>query len=240
MNRVPRSVLLVTPHQDDAEGGCGGTVGMWTKQGAKAAYVLCTNGDKGSSDPDMTSPRLASIREEEQLNAAKVLGVGSVVFLRHPDGGLEDTPEVRRQVVREIRCHKPEVVMCIDPFRTTSHTHRDHRMSGMLALDAVFTYAWSPHHFPEQIAEEGLEPHRVSEIYMWGSERPDTYIDISETVDAKALSLSRHVSQMREPERLRERTRLRAKRIGERAGLLFAEGFRRIVLDWTRPRWAMY
>ena len=62
----------------------------------------------------------------------------------------------------------------------------------MVALDSVFTYAWSPHHFPEQIAEEGLEPHRVSEIYMWGSERPDTYIDITETVDAKALSLSRH------------------------------------------------
>ncbi len=240
MDRAPRSVLLVTPHQDDAEGGCGGTVGMWTKQGTKAVYVLCTNGDKGSSDPAMTSPALATIREEEQLNAAKVLGVESVVFLRHPDGELEDTLEVRRQVVREIRRHKPEVVMCIDPFRTTSHTHRDHRMSGMVALDAVFTYAWSPHHFPEQIAEEGLEPHQVSEIYMWGSERPDTYVDISETVDAKALSLSRHVSQMREPERLRERTRRRAANIGKRAGLPFAEGFRRIALDRKRLHWAAY
>ena len=95
MNKAPRSVLLVTPHQDDAEGGCGGSVGLWTKQGAKAVYVLCTNGDKGSSDPAMTSPALAAIREKEQLNAAKVLGVESVVFLRHPDGELEDTLELR-------------------------------------------------------------------------------------------------------------------------------------------------
>lgn len=237
MSKVPRSVLLVTPHQDDAEGGCGGSVGLWTRQGAKAVYVLCTNGDKGSSDPAMTSPNLAAIREEEQLNAAKVLGVESVVFLRHPDGELEDTLEVRRQVVREIRRHKPEVVMCIDPFRTVSHTHRDHRMSGIVALDSVFTYAWSPLHFSEQITEEGLEPHQVSEIYMWGSERPNTYIDISETVDAKALSLSRHVSQMREPERLRERTRNRARRIGERAGLPFAEAFHRVVRDTKRVHW---
>ncbi len=240
MDRAPRSVLLVTPHQDDAEGGCGGTVGIWTKQGTRAAYVLCTNGDKGTSDPEMTSPRLAAIREEEQLNAAKVLGVESVVFLRHPDGGLEDSLEARRQVVREIRRHKPEVVMCIDPFRTTSHTHRDHRMSGMLALDAVFTYAWSPHHFPEQITEEGLEPHRVSEIYMWGSERPDIFVDISESVDAKALSLSKHVSQMREPERLRERTRQRAANVGKRVGLPFAEQFRHLVVGKTRLHWAAY
>ena len=109
----------------------------------------------------------------------------------------------------------------------------------MAALDAVFTYAWSPHHFPEQIAE-GLEPHQVREIYMWGSERPDTYVDISETVDAKALSLSRHVSQMREPERLRERTRRRAANVGERVGLPFAEGFRRVVLDRKRLHWAAY
>ena len=205
------------------KGGCGGSVGLWTKQGAKAVYVLCTNGDKGSSDPSMTSPRLASIREEEQLNAAKVLGVEEVVFLRHPDGELEDTLEVRAQVVREIRRHKPEVVMCIDPFRTTSHTHRDHRMSGMVALDAVFTYAWSPHHFPEQVADEGLEPHQVREIYV-GERAAGHVCGYIGDVDAKAESLSRHVSQMREPERLRERTRLRAANVGKRAGLAFAEG----------------
>ncbi len=240
MKSMPRSVLLVTPHQDDAEGGCGGSVGKWTKYGTEAVYVLCTNGDKGSSDPSMTSPALAAIREEEQQNAANVLGVKEVVFLRHPDGMLEDTLELRAQVVREIRRHKPEIVMCIDPFRTVSHTHRDHRISGMVALDAVFTYAWSYLHFPDQISEEGLLPHRVKEVYLWGSEAPDTYVDISESVDAKALSLSRHVSQMREPEKLRERTRSRAKNVGQRAGLPFAEGFRRIQRNPSFLHWAEF
>ena len=240
MNEAPKCVLLVTPHQDDAEGGCGGSVGIWTRQGTKAVYVLCTNGDKGTSDPNMTSPALAALREREQMDAALVLGVENVTFLRHPDGELEDTLELRAQVVREIRRHKPDVVMCIDPFRTVSHAHRDHRVSGMVALDAVFTYAWSPHQFPEQFAEEGLEPHQVREIYMWGSERPDTYVDISESVDAKALSLSKHASQMREPERLQERTRRRAANVGSRVGLPFAEGFRRIVRDLQAPRLGMY
>lgn len=240
MENVPRSALLVTPHQDDAEGGCGGTVGAWTKRGTEVVYVLCTNGDKGSSDPNMTSPRLAEMREREQQNAANVLGVKEVVFLRHPDGGLEDTLELRAQVVREIRRHKPEIVMCTDPFRSTSHTHRDHRVSGMVALDAVFTYAWSYLHFPEQIQNEGLEPHRVKEIYLWGSEAPDTYVDISESVDAKAQSLSQHVSQMREPQKLQERIRSRAKSVGERAGLPYAEAFRRIHNNPGFLHWAEF
>ncbi len=240
MENIPRSALLVTPHQDDAEGGCGGTVGTWTKRGTEVVYVLCTNGDKGSSDPNMTSPRLAEMREREQQNAANVLGVKEVVFLRHPDGGLEDTLELRAQVVREIRRHKPEVVMCVDPFRSTSHTHRDHRVSGMVALDAVFTYAWSYLHFPEQMRDEGLEPHRVKEIYLWGSEAPDTYVDISESVDAKAQSLSQHVSQMREPQKLQERIRSRAKTVGERASLPYAEAFRRIHSNPGFLHWAEF
>ena len=239
MEGTPRSALLVTPHEDDAEGGCGGTVGLWTQAGARVTYVLCTNGDKGTSDPNMTPPRLAEIREKEQQDAAQVLGVEEVVFLRHPDGGLEDTLELRAQVTREIRRHKPEIVFCIDPFRSISHTHRDHRVSGMVAMDAVFTYAWSPLHFPEQL-EEGLEPHRVKALYLWGSENPDTYIDISETVDLKAQALTRHVSQMREPEKLQERTRARSRATGEKAGLPFAEGFRRVHSNPSFLHWAEY
>ncbi len=238
MDNAPRSALLVTPHQDDAEGGCAGVVSRWARRGTEVVYLLCTNGDKGSTDPDMTSPALAAIREREQLEAAKVLGVKDVVFLRHPDGGLEDSLELRAQVAREIRRHRPEVVMCIDPFRSVSHTHRDHRVSGMVALDAVFTYAWSSLHFPEQISKEGLSPHGVSEIYLWGSEAPDVYVDITEGVEAKALSLSKHVSQMREPERIPERVRSRAKAVGERAGLPYAEAFRRIRRDPALTHWS--
>lgn len=238
MDNVPGSVLLITPHEDDAEGGCGGTVGIWAKRGTKVVFVLCTNGDKGTSDPHMTSSKLAIIREEEQLSAADVLGVQEVVFLRHPDGELEDTYEFRGQVVREIRRHKPDIVMCTDPFRRTSHSHRDHRVSGMVALDAVFTYAWSPLHFPEQIQNEGLSPHIVKEMYLWSSETQDVFVDISESVDAKAKSLSRHASQMSEPEKLLNRVRSRSRVTGEKAGIPFAEAFRHIRRDPRFLHWA--
>jgi LmbE family N-acetylglucosaminyl deacetylase len=240
MESIPCSVLLVIPHEDDGEGGAGGTVAKWVKQGAKAVFVLCTNGDKGTTDPSMTSARLAKIRQEEQRAAAAVLGVHEVVFLRHRDGELEDSLELRRQVTREIRRHKPEVVFCIDPFRTTSHTHRDHRVSGLVGLDSVFTYSWSHHHFPEQIAKEGLQPHRVYDVYLWGSERLDTYFDISETVDLKAAALAKHASQMREPEKLPERIRNRAAELGKERGIPFAEAFRHVHVNPGFKHWAEY
>ena len=240
MDGTPQSVLLVTPHQDDAEGGCGGTVALWAREGTRVVYVLCTNGDKGTGDPDMTSPRLAEIREREQLDAARVLGAEEVVFLRHPDGELEDTLEIRGQVVREVRRHRPDVVLCVDPFRSTSHTHRDHRVSGMLALDAVFTYAWSALQFPEQIHKEGLQPHRVKEVYLWGSEKPDTYVDISKAVDLKVQALAKHVSQISDLEKLQEWVRSWAQQAGERAGLPYAEGFRRVHLNPGFLHWAEY
>ena len=148
MLETPKRVLLATPHPDDAEGGCGGSVARWIKDGAKVVYVLCTNGDKGTSDYEMTPERLAAIREKEQAEAARVLGVKEVVFLRHPDGTLEDNLEFRGELVREIRRHRPDVVMCLDPFRSKSHTHRDHRISGQVTVDAAFTYAWRRHYFP--------------------------------------------------------------------------------------------
>ncbi len=243
MNGFPKSALLVTPHQDDAEGGCGGTVARWAQQGAQVVYVLCTNGDKGTSDPAMTSPMLAEIREREQEEAARVLGVTKVVPLRQPDGELEDSLTLRAWVTREIRRYKPELVMCIDPYRSRAHTHRDHRMSGHLAIDSVFTYAWSPLHFPEQITEEGLEPHRVTELYLWGSERPDTFVDITDTVDLKAEALTKHASQMgsRDVDAMRERIRSHSLRRAELAGLPYpAEAFRRIHVNPGFLHWAEY
>ena len=238
MAETPQRVLLVSPHQDDAEGGCGGTIAKWIKDRAEVIYILCTNGDKGSSDPTMTSERLAIIRELEQQEAADVLGVKEVVNLRYPDGELEDTLEFRGQVVREIRRHKPDVVMCIDPFKSTSHTHRDHRISGMVTLDAIFTYAWSPLHFPEQLRADELQPHQVKEVYLWSSEKPNTYVDISDTVVLKAQSMTKHVSQMKEPEKLQERISSYAQSVGESVGLAYAEGFRHVHLNPGFRHWA--
>jgi len=230
----PRRALAVTPHPDDCEGGCGATLGKWIKEaGTEVAVVLCTNGDKGTSDREMPPARLAAIREREQQEASDLLGVKEVVFLAHPDGGLEDTMLFRGQLVREIRRHKPDVILCVDPYRSDSHTHRDHRMSGQAALDAAFTYAWSHLHFPEQIYAEGLEPYQVVEAYLWGSETPDVFVDVADYLDLKAKSLGKHASQMSDrdqsarAERMRERAAIHA----GTSGLPFTEGFRRIRFD---------
>lgn len=239
LHEAPRRVLAVTPHPDDCEGGCGGTLSKWTKEsGTEVVIVLCTNGDKGSSDREMSAARLAATREQEQQEAADVIGAKRVVFLSHPDGGLEDTMLFRGQLVRAIRRYKPEVILCIDPFRGTSHSHRDHRVSGQVALDAAFTYAWNEWHFPEQITQEGLETHRVLEAYLWGTEFPDLYVDISDHLDLKAESLSKHASQMSpDPVRRGEWIRRGAARQGEESGLSYAEGFRRIRFEPGSLAW---
>ena len=226
MEQAPKRVLLVTPHPDDAEGGCGGTVANWIAQGAEVGYVLCTNGDKGSNDRQMTRERLPIIREREQLEAARVLGVKEVVFLRHPDGELEDNRQFLGELVREVRRFRPDVVMCIDPFRVLRHGHRDHRVSGQVTVDAVFTYAWRPLYFPEHCAMGSLQPHTVKEIYLWGSEAPDTFVDISETLDLKVRTLREHASQMADPARVGDHVSAWAKRMGEGADLPYAEAFR--------------
>ena len=240
IKKAPRRVLAVTPHPDDCEGGCGGTISKWVEQsGTEAVVVLCTNGNKGTSDRDMTPALLAATREKEQQEAADVMGAKSVVFLSHPDGGLEDSVLFRSQLVRAIRTHKPDVILCIDPYRSISHTHRDHRMSGQVALDAAFTYAWNERQFPEQIIDEGLEPHRVTEAYLWGSEIPDVAVDISDYMEMKADSLSKHASQMgrRTPEERLERIRSWSSRSGEAAGVAHSENFRRIRFEIGSLAW---
>ena len=222
----PKKVLVVTPHPDDAEGGCGGTVAKWIRDGAEVVYVLCTNGDKGSGDLEMTSERLASIRRDEQLEAARVLGVKQVVFLDHPDGGLEDNRQFRGEVVKEIRRHRPDLVMCIDPFRERGHSHRDHRVSGQVTIDAVCTFAWRPLYFPEHITMEGLKPHLVNVIYLWASQEPDIFVDIADTIELKVETLVKHISQFPDPDRRGQSVWRQAQREGEKAKLTYGESFR--------------
>ncbi len=236
MERVPQRALLVTPHPDDAESGCGGTAAKWIAAGAEVYYLICTNGDKGSGDPDMASDRLAAIREKEQLDAAQALGVKGVIFLKHPDGTLEDDHQLRSEVVRAIRKYRPDTVMCMDPYRSRGHTHRDHRVSGQVAIDSVCSFAWRPSYFPEQIRDEKLEPHLVNTIYLWGSEEPDLFVDISEHIDSKVDALKRHASQINDPSGRGDRIRARSKNVGERAGLPFAEAFRVLHFE-PQPRW---
>ena len=159
MTTKPAQVMVVTPHPDDAEYGVAGTVARWVSEGREVIYVVCTNGDKGASDTDMKPEELARIREGEQMAAASLLGVREVIFLRHPDQGLEDTPEFRKELVRLIRMYRPETVVTADPYRRYVW-HRDHRIVGQVILDAVFPYARDRLSYPDLI-EEGLYPHKV-------------------------------------------------------------------------------
>ena len=222
-------VMVVTPHPDDAEIGAGGTIASWINQEREVIYVVCTNGDKGSSDLDMTSERLAKIREQEQREAAKLLGVSEIIFLGHPDGGLEDTPAFRGELVRLIRKHRPDMVITADPYRRYLW-HRDHRITSIVTLDAIFPYARDHLSYPEHIAE-GLAPHKVKEVYFWGSEEPDTFIDITETFSLKLAAIMCHDSQVgQRAELLKQWVEERAAQVGQSQGIPLAEAFRRIEI----------
>lgn len=187
-------ILVITAHPDDAEFMCGGSVAKWAAEGREVSYVISTNGNKGSSDPEMTSERLARIREQEQRDAAQVLGVREVVFLGYGDGELEDTKEYRGQLVKMIRTYRPDLVVTMDPYRRYFQ-HRDHRTTGVVTLDACYPYARDYLHYPEH-TKEGLEPHKVGEVYIGGAEDADVFVDISETFERKIDALRCHVSQM--------------------------------------------
>src|SRR5207245_1578830 len=136
-------VLVVTAHPDDSEFGAGGTVAKLVRDGCEVSYVIVTNGNKGSGDRTMTSERLARIREEEQRNAARTLGVARVEFLGYPDCEVEDTRDLRRDITREIRRWRPDLVITMNPHRTYNlgASHRDHRTVAGVTLDCVYPLA---------------------------------------------------------------------------------------------------
>jgi len=223
-------VLVLSAHPDDAEFGAAGTVARWTDEGKKIVYVICTNGDKGTSDRTLAPDQLLKIRKKEQQAAAEVLGVQEVVFLDFPDQGLEDTPALRKRIVRLIRTYQPGVLVTSDPYRRYLW-HRDHRIIGQVAMDAVFPYARDHLAYPDMLAQ-GLEPHKVAEILFWGAEDINYRSDITDTFDRKIDALRCHKSQMREfkssdpVDWLKDRCRAMAQ--GEAFEL--AEGFHRVEL----------
>ncbi len=221
-------VLLFAPHPDDPEMGAGGTVARLTADGKEVVYVICTNGDKGSSDPDMTSERLAKIRREEQLAAARVLGVKEVIFLDYPDGGLEDTPQFRGDIVRLIRQFKPNLVLTADPHREYMY-HRDHRIAGRVVMDAVFPYARDRLSYPEH-EKMGLTPHKVKEVYFFMGGTPNHLIDISDTFDLKMRAVRCHESQFKDIPAMEKRLRERAASFGKDQGIKLAEAFYRLEI----------
>jgi len=229
--RIER-VLVITAHPDDAEFGAGGTVARLAREGKHVVYCIVTNGDKGSGDRSMTSERLVAIREEEQRNAARVLGVETVDFLGFPDGELEDTRESRMAVTASIRRHRPDLVIAQNPHRTKNFggSHRDHRVAAGIALDCVYPLARDHLSFPELLAR-GLEPHKVKEVHLMWWDRPEVVVDITETIDLKLKALACHVSQIKDMTAVEKRVRERAGELGKPHGHSYAETFDRIAID---------
>ncbi len=225
-------VLVISPHPDDAEYGVAGTVARWTQEGKKVVYVVCTNGDKGTTNPDMKPEDLIEIRKKEQLAAADVLGVSEVIFLGLPDQGLEETPQFRKQIVRLIRQYRPEIVVTVNPYRRYIW-HRDHRITGQVVLDAVFPYARDHLAYPDLI-EEGLQPHKVKEMLFWASEDINYRSDITATFDLKAEALRCHRSQMQEREDPNSDgwLRQRCQDIAKDENFDLGEAFHHIEITW--------
>jgi LmbE family N-acetylglucosaminyl deacetylase len=228
-DRIDR-VMVITAHPDDSEFGAGGTVGKFVKEGREVAYCIVTNGNKGSSDRAMTPERLATVRAEEQRNAARVLGVERVSFLGYPDGEVEDTRELRRDVSREIRRFRPDLVVCQNPNRTYNlgASHRDHRTVGGVVLDCVYPLARDHMAFPELLPE--FEPHKVREVYVMQWNEPHVVSDISEVIDLKLKALACHASQFKDFAAVEARVRQRSKELGAARGYAYAEAFDRIVI----------
>lgn len=228
MNDIkPVHALVFSPHPDDAEFGVAGTVANWVKEGKDVVYCVCTNGDKGTSDPNVLPADLAVTREKEQRAAAEMLGVREVVFMGYPDAGLEDTDDFRGAIVRLIRLYRPNTVVTADPYRRYLW-HRDHRIAGRVVMDAIFPYARDVHAYPEHHAE-GLDPHKVREVLLWGSPDTNLRLDISDTFELKMAALGCHESQI-DPSRfaeMQERMRERYRQMSAESGFEYAESFHR-------------
>jgi LmbE family N-acetylglucosaminyl deacetylase len=227
--------MSIHAHPDDQEFTVAGTLAKWARAGCAIVSVCITSGQGGSNrhtPADMTRARLGPLREVEQRSACRVLGIEDVVFMGYEDGTLQATIELRRDLTRLIRRHRPEAVVCGDPtvryYGSTYMNHPDHRAAADAALDAVFPSAGTRLIFPE-LVDEGLPPHEVREVYIHGAERPDTFIDIGALLPVKLAALREHRSQMGDWDPTEMLTEW-AREQGLKHGIEAAEAYRRMVL----------
>ncbi len=229
-------ILMVTAHPDDVDFGSGGTIAAWTDAGLEVSYCIVTNGDAGGFDPAVPRSAIAGIRQDEQRKAAATLGVTDVEFLGYPDGRLVVSFELRRDITRVIRRTRPDRVVVQSPQRDLRNvyvSHPDHLAAGEAALCAIYPDARNPFAHPELLAQEGLEAHTVSEVWVTSpNDRADHYVDITGTFDRKIAALRAHTSQTAHMTTLEERMRAWGSLQAQAAGLAegrLAEGY--LVLD---------
>src|SRR5712692_3769651 len=225
--------MVIYAHPDDAEFGVAGTMAKWAKAGVELTYCMVTNGASGSQDPDMTREKLREIRYAEQRAAAKILGVKNVVFLGYEDGYLYPTLEVRKDVARQVRKFKPDVIVTMDPrFRVHEIgyvNHPDHIAAGEVALRTINPDASTRQMFPELWKDEKLEPHKPKALFLQTFGESGTVVDITDVMETKIKALLLHKSQVG-PE-AEEFARMFGQQIGKPAGYKYGESFLVILLD---------
>jgi len=239
-DNLDKTAMVVTAHPDDAEWGCSGSVAKWTRLGWDVVYVLCTDGSKGTEDRSISSEKLIEIREEEQRNAGKILGLKSIEFLGYPDGYLEPTLEVRRDISRAIRKYKPSILITTNPDRDLVNSsylgHPDHFAAGEAALSAVFPSARDHLTYPE-LLEEGYETHKVKQVWinmfnMKSNNSSNWFFNPLEEADVKKATeaLLAHNSQISDPKRAKEYMSSRREEIGKICNTKYAEAFAKFDL----------
>lgn len=229
-------ILAVGAHPDDIDIGSSGTVAKTTKEGGQVFYLVLTDGSKGSEDSKISSKELTKIRRGEQQKAADILGVKKVFFLDFVDGELENTHELKKQIVRIIRQIKPTTVICFDPtmiydVERSFINHPDHRVAGQATLDAVFPFARNTRTYME-LLEEGLGSHVVDEVLMTNFSKSNYFVDISSVIDLKIKAIGCHISQFADIKKFQEKVKEVSALNGKRAKpkMKYAESFVRITL----------
>ena len=230
-------ILVVNAHPDDADFGVGGTVAKLAAKGIEITYVCCTNGDQGGEESGVPQEEMAATRQREQRDAARVLGVKDVIYLNYRDGHLEPTLGLRKDIVRQIRIHKPDRMLIQSPERNWDRigaSHPDHLAAGEAAIQAVNPDARNPFAFMDLKNEEGLEPWRVKEVWVYAHHSPDYWVDITETFPKKMAALNAHVSQTAHNKELERMVREWAERNAGVGGLPvghLAEAFKIVNTD---------
>ena len=199
--------------------------------GTGDVYLLHTNGDKETKDQNMTSHRLAGIRELEPARAIADFGIKQVRDLRHSDTNFTDNNGFRGAIVRAMRQYQPSVVLCPDPFRRGFYLHRIRRISWQATINPTYPYDRDHLNYPDH-ANKGLETHKVSDILLCDIETPDIFLDILDTVEQKISALKKHWSQLASESDQDVGTFVSSdvQKVGQNIGALPVEIFKRIQI----------
>lgn len=238
-----KTILAVGAHPDDIEFGASATVAGFVAKGWEAYYLLCTDGSRGSDDPQMTHKKLAKIRRDEQIAAGKVLGIKDIFFLTHPDTQLVCDLALKEEIVRVIRTVRPQIVITMNPTFYFSQkplasgyhmiNHTDHRAASLATLDAVFPLCRDALTFPEH-AQRGLKPHIVEELWLIELEEKKHVVDVTKTLALKLQALECHVSQFDDFASIKKRVTERALAIAKGEDFKYGENFTRLILPAHR------